>query len=472
MEFRILLWILLLTPLKVVSQTSCCCCLLREAGQKAEREGNLRTAINDWEDAKKCSDANRCPDLDKLITSAKSKIEVDAREKGQVEQCEEEIDRLALKIDQLNVEVKDLEKENSNLTKERDRIGGLIANYEEKVWRIIDSINNVEAYKSYCKEFPNGKYYNLARQKTGADPNQNTLPELVRIPGGSFQMGTGSNYVEVTTFYLSKFEVTNAQYCTFLNEMGNQIEGGSRWIDIGSSENGYSCKITPKGTRFQVVSGFEDHPVAFVTWYGASSYCKWLSSKSGKQYRLPSTAEWEYAAGNGVKHTTYSWGFESPSGKEGGNIPDVSFCKSIAGDRKILNCPYSDYDDGFVTSAPIGSYSPNDFGIHDMSGNVWEWCENDVIINGKYGKSIKGVVIKGGSWNCDYNKYQRYYKKGKEVNIGDKYDTIESFTEFKDYDYEYSIDYEYYRESGHKISWQVPRARHISSSTIGFRVAM
>ncbi len=443
--------------------------MLREAGQKAEREGNLRTAINDWEDAKKCSDANRCPDLDKLITSAKSKIEVDAREKGQVEQCEEEIDRLALKIDQLNVEVKDLEKENSNLTKERDRIGGLIANYEEKVWRIIDSINTVEAYKSYCKEFPNGKYYNLARQKTGADPNQNTLPELVRIPGGSFQMGGGSDFVEVSTFYISKFEVTNAQYCAFLNEMGNQIEGGARWINIGQSEDGYSCKITPKGTKFQVVSGFEDHPVTFVTWYGANSYCEWLSNKTGKQYRLPSEAEWEYVAGNGVKHTTYSWGFEAPSGKEGGNVPDVSYCKSIAGNDIINEFPYGDYNDGFVSSAPIGSFSPNDFDVHDMSGNVWEWCY-DVVKkdNNNYG------VIKGGSWRCSKENFFKYYKKNKEVTFGQRYDTKITYINFLDYEFDdYYANYRDFRDiNGHLIRLKELMYSGKSSVTVGFRVAM
>jgi formylglycine-generating enzyme required for sulfatase activity len=291
----------------------------------------------------------------------------------------------------LNEEIKDIEKENTGLSNESKKTSKQLGEYEEKVWRIIDSLHNEEAYKSYCREFPNGKFYNIARQKTGEGDIQSTLPALVKIPGGNFQMGHGSQFVQVGNFYLSKFEVTNAEFCAFLNEMGNQIEGGKKWIGIGSSENGYSCKIMPKGTKFQVESGFENHPVAFVTWYGASSYCEWLSQTTGKIYRLPSQAEWEYAAGNGVKHTTYSWGFEQPIDKEGGNISDVSFCRANAVGREIEYFPFEDYHDGYVNSAPVGSYSPNDFGVHDMSGNVWEWCVDGRMNGEDYNNKSKNL---------------------------------------------------------------------------------
>jgi formylglycine-generating enzyme required for sulfatase activity len=448
--------------------------LLREAGQKAEREGNLRTAINDWQDAKKCSDASRCPDLDKLIASAKSKIEEDTR------QCEAEIDRLGLKIDQLNEEIKDLEKENTGLSNESKKTSKQLGEYEEKVWRIIDSLHNEEAYKSYCREFPNGKFYNIARQKTGEGDIQSTLPALVKIPGGNFQMGHGSQFVQVGNFYLSKFEVTNAEFCAFLNEMGNQIEGGKKWIGIGSSENGYSCKIMPKGTKFQVESGFENHPVAFVTWYGASSYCEWLSQTTGKIYRLPSQAEWEYAAGNGVKHTTYSWGFEQPIDKEGGNISDVSFCRANAVGREIEYFPFEDYHDGYVNSAPVGSYSPNDFGVHDMSGNVWEWCVDGRMNGEDYNnKNIEYAVIKGGSWRCNSGSEKiKYFKKGREVSDykikSYQYDTTKKYITFDGFEYpSRPTEYEYSRDYkvGSVIANRGIVQSTFASATIGFRVA-
>lgn len=333
-----------MVPSYLMAQGNCCCCLLKEAGQKAERDGNLRTAISEWDDAKKCSDVGRCPELNNLIASAKAKIEEEARDIGKVKQCEDEIERLKGQISQFNNRLNKSESENDNLKSEKVKLSRQITEYEDKIWEIVDSTNNVDIYKAYCREFPNGKYSRIAKQKSGGNSEISTTPELARVPGGNFQMGYSDAPVQVNTFYLSKFEVTNAQYCIFLNEMGNQQVGNSSWINIGGTENGCPCKIIPKGTKFQVQSGFENHPVAFVTWYGASSYCEWLSNKTGKFYHLPSRAQWEYAAGNGVKHTTYSWGFENPIGKEGGNILDVSYGKYInKDDENEIRLPYGVY---------------------------------------------------------------------------------------------------------------------------------
>jgi len=111
-------------------------------------------------------------------------------------------------------------------------------------------------------------------------PDESTSPspetgEMVLIPAGSFRMGDPFNEgdsgerpvhtVYVDAFYMDVYEVTNAQYCVFLNEQGNQTEGGYTWLDIGNSD----CLITKSGGQFVPKNGYEDHPVIEVTWYGA-----------------------------------------------------------------------------------------------------------------------------------------------------------------------------------------------------------
>jgi len=205
-------------------------------------------------------------------------------------------------------------------------------------------------------------------------------PELLLIPEGTFDMGAvqpeGENdewpqhKVKVNTFYMSKYEVTNKEYALFLNEMGNQKTFGVEWIDLAGEDHGDRCRIEFKGNEYTVQRGYENYPVVFVSWYGAVAYANWLSKKTAKNYRLPTEAEWEYAAGNGVKHTRFSWGDSKPNGKNGGNVADETAKK------KFNWSGFMGYEDGFVFASPIGSYNPNEFGLYDMTGNVWEWCSD------------------------------------------------------------------------------------------------
>ena len=113
------------------------------------------------------------------------------------------------------------------------------------------------------------------------------IPETILIPGGKFNMGSNNgdsneqplHTVEIKPFYMGKFEVTNEEFCEFLNEKGNQNEGGKPWIDI-KDDNTY-CGITggPSTGTFQVKAGYEKLPAVFVNWYGAVAYCNWLSRK-------------------------------------------------------------------------------------------------------------------------------------------------------------------------------------------------
>ena len=185
--------------------------------------------------------------------------------------------------------------------------------------------------------------------------------------------------VYVDDFYIGKYEVTNEQFCKFLNEKGNQREGGVTWLNITSQY----CKIVKQSGRYVPVSGYANHPVIEVTWYGARAYCKWAGG------RLPTEAEWEYAARGGNKSKGYKY-----SGSN--NVESVAWYRGNSGGR----------------THPVGTKQPNELGLYDMSGNVWEWC-SDWFGSDYYSKSPyenpTGLssgwarVLRGGSWYLTAN---------------------------------------------------------------------
>ena len=227
-----------------------------------------------------------------------------------------------------------------------------------------------------------------------------TLLELVKVEGGKFMMG-GNNYndeqpiheVEVPDFHLGKYPITNEQFLPFLQEVGNQEEDGINWVNLEGQYEGVRCGIKKKDGTFHCVNGFEHHPMIFVSWHGAKAYCKWLSEKNSHTYRLPSEAEWEYAAKGGI----YSQGF------------------LYAGSNKLKEVGWYDIN-SHTEPKPVGLKCPNKLGLHDMSGNVFEWCEdhwhddyNDALKDGSaWGgdKENEERVVRGGSWYY-YDDYCR-----------------------------------------------------------------
>lgn len=251
---------------------------------------------------------------------------------------------------------------------------------------------------------------------------------MVLIEGGSFQMGcmeADSNnpkkgcvsakgvaceeneqpvhQVQLNDFYIGKYEVTNAEYCEFLNAIGNQIEGGATWLDIQSA----SCQIEQKNNQFAPKSGYTQYPVVEVTWYGANAYAQWVGM------RLPTEAEWEYAARSRGQNETWAG-------------------TSIEGDlHKFAN--YNVKSDKSTTNktTPIGKYQPNALGLYNMTGNVWEWCadwydeayyKNSPAINPFNQKKASNRVLRGGSWYVPA-AYCRSSNRGSGKPNGSRYDS-------------------------------------------------
>jgi formylglycine-generating enzyme len=203
----------------------------------------------------------------------------------------------------------------------------------------------------------------------------------------------------VDDFYLARTEVTVGQFQNFVNATGYRTEAEREGWAYALIDQGWA-QVKDRSWRNPGFSQTDRHPVVCVSWNDARAFLDWLSQKSGKAFRLPTEAEWEYAARSGGKSYKYSWGNGSPSG----NIADEAIKRAYP----QVKGQWEGYDDGFVYTAPVGSFSPNELGLYDMTGNIWEWCQ-DWYGKDYYASSPKdnpsgpgsgeGRIVRGGSWD-------------------------------------------------------------------------
>lgn len=229
--------------------------------------------------------------------------------------------------------------------------------------------------------------------------------EMVFVKGGTFTMGCTAEQsdcwenekithsVTLNNFYIGKYEITVKQFGRFISESGYKtnadkngwsfIQNGEDWLKKDSAN--WECGVT--GARRD--SGESDHPVIHISWNDAKTFCIWLSQKTGMKYRLPTEAEWEYAARGGDKAASEPAYMYSGTDKPG-------------------NAGWFIDNSGNNTHA-VGGKPPNILGLYDMSGNVWEWC-NDWFenyksppqTNPKGPASGKEKALRGGSWLSFY----------------------------------------------------------------------
>jgi formylglycine-generating enzyme len=252
-----------------------------------------------------------------------------------------------------------------------------------------------------------------------------TAPDFVFIRGGEFTMGSPEtevgtssdetqHQVKLSDFYMSKYELTVAEFRKFV-EATNYKTDAEKGGDPVNWRYGASDRVSPKSE--------ENHPVVNVSWNDAVEYCRWLSEKTGKLYRLPTEAEWEYACRAGSR-TAFN---------TGGNI-------TTSQSNYDGNNPYNNNQKGRfrANTVAVDTFEPNAWGLFNMHGNVLEWCSdwggdwryrtyyNDCKAKGTV-HDPQGVatgwyrVVRGGGWWTDAESCRSAYRHdyGPEVRYGD-----------------------------------------------------
>lgn len=223
-----------------------------------------------------------------------------------------------------------------------------------------------------------------------------TSQEYIYIKGNKFSMGNTSHYdnkkhkVKIDDFYICSTEVTNEQFVTFLNEVGNNFHNEIIWLDYSWKWRQQKCPIVFEDSIYKVIEGFQNYPVVNVTWYGAMAYCNY---KGG---RLPTEAEWEYVAQLIFKEIYDK------------NINDYAVFRT---------------DTQYIFQ-PVKS-KKSVLGIYDFFGNAEEWCLD--WYNKQYYKKSKinnplgptngdQKVKRGGNWSDFSNKFSLYTRKVANPN--------------------------------------------------------
>lgn len=269
--------------------------------------------------------------------------------------------------------------------------------------------------------------------------------DMISLPGGKFLMGTDYpngfagdgegpvREVALSPFWMDRFPITNARFKKFIEETGYRTEaevfGWSFvfWAHISRehfreqvedtvAEAPWWCKV--RGARWDRPEGpgtdindRANYPAVHVSWNDCAAYARW----AGK--RLPTEAEWEYAARGGLEQKLYPWGDKlRPGGEHLCNIWQGEFPKLDTG------------EDGYAGTCPVDAFPPNGYGLYSMTGNTWEWCADwfDAEFHRTAGRdnpqgppSGMARVIKGGSFLCHKSYCNRYRVAARTSNTPD-----------------------------------------------------
>ncbi|MEV4670594.1 MULTISPECIES: formylglycine-generating enzyme family protein [Actinomadura] len=248
---------------------------------------------------------------------------------------------------------------------------------------------------------------------------------LKRLPGGTFLMGGDDpdanpgdgegpvREVAVAPFAISPYTVTNEAFAAFADATGHRTDaerfgwshvfagflpGRLRRISPRAGRAPWWCAVRgadwrhPEGPG-STLDGRADHPVVHVSWNDAAAFCRWAG------VRLPTETEWEYAARGGLAGKRYPWGDDlTPDGEH--------MCNIWQGHFPTRNTA----EDGYKGTAPVTAFPPNGYGLHNMAGNVWEWCAD------AWGD---GRALRGGSYLCHASYCNRYRVAARTANSPD-----------------------------------------------------
>ena len=269
--------------------------------------------------------------------------------------------------------------------------------------------------------------------------------EMIRLDGGRFLMGTEDSEgfpsdgegpireVTLDPFYMDCCPVSNRQFAEFVNATAYRTESEKfgwsfvfqghiprdqykRLVDNTAPQTNWWCKVNgaawnhPEGPDTNVEARF-DYPVVHVSWNDAAAFCRW----AGK--RLPTEAEWEYAARGGAEQKKYPWGDElTPGGVHLSNVWQGEFPNHDTG------------EDGYTAVCPATAFPPNGYGFYGITGNAWEWCAdwfhptwhiNATRVNPVGPVAGQARLMKGGSYLCHKSYCNRYRVAARTSNTAD-----------------------------------------------------
>jgi len=296
--------------------------------------------------------------------------------------------------------------------------------HDREAWRSAEKCGTAACFRAYLEEYPKGRYARMARARLEPMPKPSTpapaesgvVPEMVRIKGGCFQMGSPEteegrgnderqHAVCVKDFEIGKYEVTVGEFRRFVEATGYRTDaewnaGGKEgcfisYLDGGEWKYDYRAGYSWRNPNF---SQGNNHPVVCVSWHDVVAYAEWLSKQAKRTYRFPTEAEWEYAARAGTTMVRY-WGDDPDRACVYANVAD-RMAKRTFPDWSVHDC-----SDGQTYTAPVGSYEANDWGLRDILGNVWEWTCS--LYDKDYGgaeqkcsnkDTSSPLAVRGGSW--------------------------------------------------------------------------